>query len=1133
MEMSYVHLHVHSEYSFLYGAGKIDHLVAQAKHLGFPALALTDRNGMYGTVPFYKACKNAGIKPVIGVELTFKKSDGESSSLFQLVLLAKNNKGLQKLMQLTSLAYEQEERGKPIIQFEDLHNIQELIVISPFEGGLVQQRVKEGGLYRADEALVNLQHTFGEINVYIELQQHNRAEEKQLLLDLNEWKKQTTENPRFVASNHVQFVTANQGRAHRVVQAIGRGQTLEELPEIVSSDEYYLKSSQQMKALFEAWPEACKNTEVITEQCNVEIEFGNQVLPKYPVPSDKSAIAFLRERCEEGVVKRFGSVPDKEVWKRLDYELSVINDMHYEDYFLIVWDFMAYAHEMGILTGPGRGSAAGSLVAYALEITDVDPIKYELLFERFLNPERVSMPDIDIDFPDDRRDEVIHYVASKYGACYVAQIITFGTLAAKAAIRDVGKVLSVNQHLIDRVAKLIPSKPNVTLTDALKETPSLKKLVQENDDLQELLSVAMEIEGLPRHTSIHAAGVVISEHKLTEVIPIQTGNDGLKVTQYPMGTLEELGLLKMDFLGLRNLNFMKSIVQLIQEDYQKVVDIKTIPFDDVATFQLLSEGDTSGVFQLESTGMRNVLKRLKPTEFEDIVAVNALYRPGPMENIPVYIRRKHGQEPVTYPHNDLKPILDKTYGVLIYQEQIMQIASKMAGFTLGEADILRRAVGKKKREVLEEARDQFTSGAQKRGYELREANHVYDLIVRFADYGFNRSHAVAYSVIAYQLAYLKANFHTSFLTALLSGVLHHHEKMAEYLSEARKKGIEVKRPSVNDSGARFSASGKTIRIGLKAIKNVGIQSVTAILEERRNGVFKDLFDLCSRIEAKVLPKRALEALIVSGACDDFGIHRAGLLANLDSAIEFGEKARNFIQQNETALFKEDLEKPEYFDVPPFGEQEALSFEKQILGFYASNHPLHPYLDHLTSYDRKSIKLIADDGREGGKVRLAGLVEDVNVIKTKKGDQMAFVILSDETGEMEITFFPKTFEKYRQMVEKDQLVFMEGTIGTHKGQLKIHADKMTSIESVIAKANNEVKSFILYVKIDQNHQDSGYKDRLKRLLQDDPGDVQVVLYDENKKKVYRLPSEWNVSANKNLLSRLEVLLGEKNIILKQE
>ncbi|TMW71709.1 DNA polymerase III subunit alpha [Alteribacter natronophilus] len=1124
--MSFVHLHVHSEYSFLYGAGKIEALVKRAKESGMSALAITDLHGMYGVVPFYKACIKEGIKPLLGTELVF--TDGDEQ--FPLVMIARNNEGLRTLMKLTASAYDTMVKGQPMAHVKQLNRIRpdSLVAISPFEGGPVQKQIEQGDRNGAEMMLDKLQKAFGSRNTYIELQQHGRAHEKERLLKLNEWNKSTGRELPFVASNHVQFALPGDDLAHRAVQAIGRGETLEELPDSCSSEEYYLKTQEEMNGLFSSWPEACSRTVEIAEMCESEIQFGESYFPKFPVPEGETADGYLRKQCEEGLISRYGEDPAPEVRKRLEYELKVITDMKYEDYFLIVWDFMAYAHKNGILTGPGRGSAAGSIVAYVLRITDVDPIAYDLLFERFLNPERVSMPDIDIDFPDDERDRVIRYVAEKYGHDHVAQIITYGTLAAKAAIRDTGRVMGTDQRLVDRLAKLIPSRPNVTLKDALAESDEFRRLTEEEETLGELYRTAVRIEGLPRHTSVHAAGVVISEAPLTDVIPVQTGNGEIRLTQYPMGILEELGLLKMDFLGLRNLSFIKDIVRLVKEDHGEEVDIKTIPFDDSGTFRLLGEGDTSGVFQLESSGMKSVLKRLKPTDFEDIVSVNALYRPGPMDNIPLFIRRKNGEEKIGYPHRDLKPVLEKTYGVVIYQEQIMQIASIMAGYSLGEADILRRAVSKKNREALEEGRTAFVNGAVSKGYSRQEADLVYDLIVRFAEYGFPRSHAVAYSVIAYQLAYLKANYPASFLTALLSGVLHHQEKMAEYISEAKKKGIMVAGPSVNRSDARFKSEGEAIVIGLKAIKSVGVQAIGAILEERRLGPFEDLFDLCARIPARLLPKRALEALIVSGACDEFGMHRAGLLANLDQAMEYGESFRESV---EPALFKDEVEKPEYFDVPPFGDQEMLRFEKEVLGFYATNHPVTPFAEILEQYSRTFLKDVPGMGEQSHSIRIAGLVESVKVIKTRRGQQMAFAVLSDETGEMEVTFFPEQYAQVRPHLEQGSLLFVQGKTSFHKGQTKVNGDKAAPLDSLTEKDSKPVE--ILYLKLDAAHQDPGYRKKLTHLLKDDPGAVPVVVYDETKKKAYQLDDQWHVSGDEGLLRRLGVLLGDKNVVLKQQ
>ncbi|MCD8508670.1 MAG: DNA polymerase III subunit alpha [Bacillus sp. (in: Bacteria)] len=818
--MSFVHLHVHSEYSLLRSVGKIKELVGQAKLLGYEALAITDIDAMYGVIPFYKACKDNSIHPIIGVELGYAP-DTEVDTVKEtdrILLLAENNEGYRSIIQLTTLANEKNTRFGPFVTYSELEkNNKGVIAISPFADGMIQRVVEQGSTVEGEKHVQWLLRVFGSNNVFLEIQNHWFPKEREKLLKLSQWIQTTKANIPLVASNHVQFTKEEHATAHPVIQAIRLGMKLDELPASLSSPHYYLKSQEEMVSLFESFPDALQRTVEIAARCNVTIELGDVHLPEFPVPENMTARKYLEMLCYKGMKERYNN-PSQDIINRLDYELQTISKMGFEDYFLIVADFMRYAHEKGILTGPGRGSAAGSLVAYTLKITDVDPIKFGLLFERFLNPERISMPDIDIDFPDDRRDEVIQYVKEKYGKRHVAQIITFGTLAAKAAIRDVGRVLGIGLPLIDKVSKSIPTRPQITLREALQEAHSLKEMIKGDEQLQELFRIALAVEGLPRHSSIHAAGIVMSKVPLTDVVPLQEGNDGLYLTQFPMGDLEELGLLKMDFLGLRNLSFIKSIIRKVEVNKRIKIELSEIPFTDEKTFHLLGKGETSGVFQLESSGMKSVLKRLMPTEFEDIVAVNALYRPGPMENIPTYIKRKHGEEQVVYPHDSLIDILKPTYGVLIYQEQIMQIASKMAGFSLGEADILRRAVGKKKRQVLEQERERFTKGAVHQGYTEKEADHMYNLILRFANYGFNRSHAVAYSIIAYYLAYLKANYPIEFMGALMETVIHHHEKLGEYVAEAKRNGIVIHPPSIVNSDGGFNVKNGEIWIGLLAIK---------------------------------------------------------------------------------------------------------------------------------------------------------------------------------------------------------------------------------------------------------------------------------------------------------------------------
>ncbi|WP_264183988.1 DNA polymerase III subunit alpha [Bacillus shivajii] len=1127
--MDFVHLHVHSEYSLLRSAAKIDELVKESAALGYKALAITDVDAMYGVVQFYKSCEKYGVKPILGVELGFSRTPlGETEQVaFRIVLLAENNEGYKTLLKLTTLAQNKSPRQGAHITFDELSEHKNgVIIIMPFEDGEVGNLVMENELRKAQELLVSLQTMTSAEHIFVEIQNHWRQEEREKLLTLSSWCKEHAIP--MVASNHVHFTKKEQTDAHRVIQSIRLGEQLETLPVHYSSEHYYLKSKEEMTELFQAWPNALQEAVNIANRCDVKLSFGNPVLPHYPIEEGMSSKEFLRKLCEKGIRERYAS-QNEQIWERLDYELNVISNMQYDDYFLIVADFMNYAHRNNIITGPGRGSAAGSLVAYVLKITNVDPIKYGLLFERFLNPERVSMPDIDIDFQDDRRDEVIHYVSKKYGKEHVAQIVTFGTLAAKAAIRDAGRVLGIDLKVIDRIAKLIPSRPNIRLKEAVTESDSLKELIMSDEKVKELFRIAHDIEGLPRHTSIHAAGVVMSQAPLTDVVPLQVGHEDMYLTQFPMGDLEDLGLLKMDFLGLRNLSFIERITELISKNRGKVIKIEDIPFNDETTFHLLGKGETSGIFQLESSGMKSVLRRLRPTEFEDIVAVNALYRPGPMDNIPIYIKRKHGQERVIYPHPDLEEILKPTYGVLIYQEQIMQIASKMAGYSLGEADILRRAVGKKKHEDLIEGREQFVSGSLSKGYSENEANDMYDTIVRFANYGFNRSHAVAYSVIAYQLAYLKANYPLEFMSALMGTVIHHHEKLGEYVAQARKQGIKVKGPSLKRSEAQFTVKDGVIWIGLAAIKNVGMQSVHAIIQARKQHSLESLYDLCHHIPPKVLPKRALEAFIVSGTLDDFGVDRAKMLATVDSAIEYGEKQREKESGKQVALFFEEEQPLTYIDVPPLKEEDKLNFEKQALGFYASGHPVEAHLFVVQPYDRRNILQIKQY-EDHKRVRIAGLVESERVIQTKKKQQMAFLTISDELGEIDVTVFPEAYESYRTKLNKGELLFVEGKLQEHRGEKQVIMEKCITLNELKRKQEKKKKP-ILYVKISPKHEQEGYLNKLKRILQDDPGDVSVVLFYERTEKVIHLSEMWDVSGDESLLNRLRALLGQKNAILK--
>ncbi|MCF6408756.1 DNA polymerase III subunit alpha [Pseudalkalibacillus salsuginis] len=1122
--MGFVHLHVHSEYSLLESACRIDRLTERAKEVGMHALALTDRNVMYGILPFYTSCVEKGIKPILGLEADLQFTSDTDSSPAKLLLYAKDKMGYRQLIKLSSMLQTYEGKQQPALRLSDIHKFKEgLLVISTGLNGIIQ-RFLQTDRQIADQICRKMKQSFGK-DFYLGIEDHGIGKEKELNLNISQLSKQT--DVPIVVTNDIHYIEKGDANAFEALRAIKLGTKLNDGDhERYPTDGYYFKSGSEMESHFAHIPEAIQNTREIAEKCSVELEFGNPILPQYPLPPEESSGTFLRRLCKKGVHERYGN-PSNKVVDRLDYELKIIEEMGFNDYFLIVWDFMKYARENKIMTGPGRGSAAGSLVAYVLYITQVDPIEKELLFERFLNPERVTMPDIDIDFPDTKRDAVIEYVSNKYGKDRVAQIITFGTLAAKAAVRDVGRVLNLDNRLVDKVAKQIPSRPGITLEKAITESPLLKKTLEQSQEAQTLWNISKTIEGLPRHSSTHAAGIIISRDPLHEVVPTQSGSEFLDLTQYTMDGLEEIGLLKMDFLGLRNLTLLENITASIKKSTGEEIILNELEFDDDKTYQLLSQGDTTGIFQLESDGMRKVLRKLKPTEFEDIVAVNALYRPGPMENIPTYIERKHMETQVNYPHPVLEPILNKTYGVIVYQEQIMQIASAMAGFSLGEADLLRRAVSKKKADVLHEQRKFFVDGAIRKGYDADSANDIYDLIVRFANYGFNRSHAVAYSVIAYQLAYLKANYPLYFLAELLSSTVGNQGKTTAYLSEARQKGIEVLPPSINSSDAGFTVENGGLRLGFLVIKNVGLRAIRAILNERRKGPYQDVFDLCRRVSLKTLNKRSLESLILAGCLDEFSNNRAQLLANLDMAIDYGSKIQKAEEEGQIDLFEADdhSDKPVMEDVPPFQDKENLQFEYEVLGFYLTGHPLEEFNSLLDVYNRKQIGEIDNDGQH---IRLGVLVTKAKLIKTKKGDWMAFVQLSDETGKIEGIVFPKAYQKNPDLYQEGRLLFVEGKVENSEG-LKVIIEKAADIQML--PNPGEKKNRSLFLKVEPSQQESGVLHHIKKIVLQYPGNTDVILYYEQRRKTVKLSNEFCIDPTQECIVKFESLLGTENVVLK--
>ena len=988
-KQQFVHLHVHTEYSLLDGAGRIKKSVIRAAELGMPALAITDHGVMYGVIDFYKAAKKAGIKPVIGCEVYVaprSRTDRDSrrdSKQHHLVLLARNMAGYKNLMELVSRGFSEGFYYKPRVDHELLKQYSTgLTALSACLAGEIPAAILENREEDAMQLVRFYRETFGEENFFLEMQDHGIPEQKVVNQGLIQLSKAT--GTRLVASNDLHYIDRSDAEAHDVLLCIQTGKTIDDTSRMrFSTEEFYLKSAEEMASLFPEQLQALENTLAVADACNLEFEFGKTHLPVYEIPADYDDNSYLRKVCMDGALVRYGTELSVEVTERLDFELNVIKQMGYASYFLIVWDFIRYALENGILVGPGRGSAAGSLVAYCLSITNIDPLKYNLLFERFLNPERVTMPDIDIDFCYEKREKVIEYVVAKYGGESVAQIITFGTMAARAAVRDVGRVLNLPYTDVDRIAKLIPAELNISIADAMEKTPELQELAKSDPRVAKLIELSLAVEGLPRHASTHAAGVVISRDPLVQYVPLQKSGDDGMVTQFPMGTLEDLGLLKMDFLGLRTLTIMEEACRLIKLSTGKDVDISTLPLEDEATYRLLSQGDTAGVFQLESSGMRSVLRELKPNVFEDIIAVVALYRPGPMEQIPTFIQSKHGHVPIRYAHPSLEPILKETYGVMVYQEQIMQVAAAMAGFSLGEADLLRRAIGKKKLEVLNEQREKFVKGCTTKGHPTKVSNEIYDLIVKFASYGFNKSHAAAYALIAYQTAYLKANYPTQFMAALLTGNMGTSDKVAAYIIDSKRMGIDVLAPDINISEANFTVSGeKEIRYGLSAVKNVGLGAIESILKARcEHGDFASLRDYASRVDLRTCNKKVLENLIKSGAFDCLGANRTQLLAILDDTVTAGQTMQRERQNGQMSMFEfveEDCEwvklKDELPDLPPPSPRDRLAMEKEAIGLYISGHPLQEYENVLSHYPYLTNCTELKQAQDNKQVVVAGMIE---------------------------------------------------------------------------------------------------------------------------------------------------------------
>ncbi len=1159
--MSFVHLHVHTEYSLLDGSNKIDEYVSRVKELGMDAAAITDHGVMYGVIDFYRAAHAAGIKPILGCEVYVapgsrfdrEKVEGEDR-YFHLILLAENNQGYANLMKIVSRGFTEGYYYRPRVDREVLETYKEgLIVLSACLAGEVQKYLSRGAYSEAREAALWHDNTFGHGNYFLELQDHGLPEQKgvnQQLLRLS----QETGIP-LVATNDVHYTYETDVDSHDILLCIQTGKKLSDENRMrYEGGQFYVKSEEQMRGLFPYALEALENTQKIADRCNVEIEFGVTKLPKFDVPEGYTSWEYLQKLCYEGLGHRYpqqdgavsipgkGEVPYEELKSQLGYELGIIQQMGYVDYFLIVWDFIRFARENGIAVGPGRGSAAGSLVSYTLKITNIDPIRYSLIFERFLNPERVTMPDIDIDFCVERRQEVIDYVGEKYGKDRVVQIVTFGTMAARGVIRDVGRVMDMPYAFVDNIAKQIPTEPGITIDKALQMNRELRTMYETDESITRLVDMSKRLEGLPRHTSMHAAGVVISSREIDEFVPLSRGSDGAVTTQFTMTTLEELGLLKMDFLGLRNLTVLQDAVNLINEGTGAGLDIDSIDFADKAVLDSIGTGRNEGVFQLESGGMKSFMKELKPQSLEDIIAGISLYRPGPMDFIPAYIRGKNNPESVTYDCPQLEPILAPTYGCIVYQEQVMQIVRDLAGYTLGRSDLVRRAMSKKKVSVMEKERKNFVYGNPEEGVpgcisngiDEKTANKIYDEMIDFAKYAFNKSHAAAYAVVAYQTAYLKYYYPLEYMASLMSSVMGHIGKISEYIFTCRQMGIPVLPPSVNEGESYFSVSGGAIRYGLSAIKSVNHAFIKNLCEERKErGKFTSLLDFLTRMADKEINKRVVENLIKAGALDNLGATRKQSMMVYAGIMEgLAQDKKNTMAGQMTLFDLAGEEEKSDFEVkmPEVGEyarETYLGFEKEVLGIYISGHPLEEYEEKL----KKNVTRVTTDflieedtgqtkAQEGEIAMVGGMIVDKTIKYTKQNQTMAFITLEDLVGNLEIIIFPKNYEKNSHMLNLDAKVFVRGRVVTEEEKNgKLICEKIYSFDDTPKE---------LWIQFATKEEYSQKEGKLMELLQSGDGTSQVVVYISGEKLMKRLPPRYGIGITPEQMNSFTNFFGEKNV-----
>ncbi|MFQ5881454.1 MAG: DNA polymerase III subunit alpha [Candidatus Methylomirabilales bacterium] len=1065
----FAHLHVHSQYSLLDGACHVEKLVQKAKEFKMPALAVTDHGNLFGAIDFYRLAQKEGIKPIIGCEvyvapgsrLERYPQDGQYEGANHLTLLVKDRTGYKNLIKLVTAGYLEGFYYKPRIDKELLSQHSEgLLALSGCLNSEVCRLLAQKEAEKALEVAAWHRDLFGRENYFLELQFHGIENQREVNRDLLQMTKKL--GVAVAATNDVHYLNAGDHKAHDVLLCIQTGKVVADSDRMrFSSDQFYFKSPQEMQGLFHEIPEVLVNTLAIAERCNLQMEFDKVYLPPYEVPQGHTLDSYLAECSWRGLRERYGEFTP-EAKDRLARELQVIEKMGFAGYFLIVWDFIRFARERGISVGPGRGSAAGSLVAYALGITNIDPLRYGLLFERFLNPERISPPDMDIDFADDRRDEVIEYVAQRYGKENVAQIITFGTLGAKAVIRDVGRALGMPYGEVDKIAKVVPNILNITLDEAITQSPPLREAVRSRPEVDDLWQVARSLEGLTRHASTHAAGVVISGEPLIEHVPLYRGTKGEVTTQYAMGTIEKIGLLKMDFLGLRTLTVITNTLKLLRETQGVELRSDQIPFNDPKTFQLLSEMKTSGVFQLESAGMRDLLRRLKPERLEDVIALVALYRPGPMEMISDFINRRHGRVKITYAHPLMEKYLKETYGIMVYQEQVMQIASEVAGFTMGEADILRRAMGKKNLELMARQREKFVAGAVARDVPKAKAEKIFDLMAHFAGYGFNKSHAAAYAVVAYQTAYLKANYPVEFMAALLTSEMGDTDKTVKYIEECRQIGIEILPPDVNESGSTFRVVGDKIRFGLVAVKNLGETAFQSILNARlTSGKFTSLRDFCERVDLRLVNKRVIESLIKCGAFDSLGYRRSQLMATVDQAMEAASAVLRDRAKGQCSLLDvlgggvSPAEASDVPDIPEWPHAQRLTAEREILGFYVTGHPLAEY-EALRKRHATATTDELSSMRDKQTVSLCGIITAVKEISTKNGDRMAFVTLEDLRGSVEMIAFPDLYKAKMLYLVKDTPVLVKGQVDIGEEVVKLLLTDVQPLSDLQGEPTGEVE-----------------------------------------------------------------------------